>query len=64
MTAFAILSIIIVYFGILFAVSHFTSKKRQVETVFLNQQNSKLVLVAFGMIGTALSVLTFISVRK
>jgi hypothetical protein len=29
MTPFAILSLIVIYFGILFAISHFTSKRQQ-----------------------------------
>jgi Na+/proline symporter len=63
MTAFAILSIIIVYFGILFAISHFTSKKDSGNDAFFKaNKNSKWYLVAFGMIGTALSGVTFISV--
>lgn len=63
MTPFAILSLIIVYFGILFTISHFTSKKDSGNDAFFKaNKNSKWYLVAFGMIGTALSGVTFISV--
>ncbi|MGO4821880.1 MULTISPECIES: sodium:solute symporter [unclassified Flavobacterium] len=63
MTPFNILFLIIVYFGILFAISHFTSKKDSGnEAFFKANKNSKWYLVAFGMIGTALSGVTFISV--
>ncbi len=63
MTPFAILSLIIVYFGILFFISHFVSKKDSGNDAFFKaNKNSKWYLVAFGMIGTALSGVTFISV--
>ena len=63
MTPFAILSLIIVYFGILFTISHLTSKKDSGNDAFFKaNKNSKWYLVAFGMIGTALSGVTFISV--
>ena len=63
MTPFAILSLIIVYFGILFMISHYVSKKSSDnDTFFKANKNSKWYLVAFGMIGTALSGVTFISV--
>ena len=58
-----ILLLIIVYFGILFYISHFVSKKDSGnEAFFRANKNSKWYLVAFGMIGTALSGVTFISV--
>jgi Na+/proline symporter len=63
MTPFAILSLIIVYFGILFFISHVVSKKDSGNDAFFKaNKNSKWYLVAFGMIGTALSGVTFISV--
>jgi Na+/proline symporter len=63
MTPFAILSLIIVYFGMLFIISHYTSKKNSSNDAFFKaNKNSKWYLVAFGMIGTALSGVTFISV--
>jgi Na+/proline symporter len=63
MTPFSILSLIIVYFGILFFISHVVSKQDSGnEAFFKANKNSKWYLVAFGMIGTALSGVTFISV--
>ncbi|HLA56875.1 MAG TPA: sodium:solute symporter [Flavobacterium sp.] len=63
MTPIAILSLIIVYFGILFFISHVVSKKDGGNDAFFKaNKNSKWYLVAFGMIGTALSGVTFISV--
>lgn len=63
MTPFAILSLIVVYFGLLFFISHVVSKKDSGNDAFFKaNKNSKWYLVAFGMIGTALSGVTFISV--
>jgi Na+/proline symporter len=63
MTPFAILSLIVVYFGMLFLISYYTSKKNSGNDAFFKaNKNSKWYLVAFGMIGTALSGVTFISV--
>ncbi len=63
MQPITILSIIIVYFGILILISRMVSKKDgSNDTFFKANKNSKWYLVAFGMIGTALSGVTFISV--
>lgn len=63
MSPFAILSLIGVYFGLLFIISYFVSRKDSGnEAFFKANKNSKWYLVAFGMIGTALSGVTFISV--
>ena len=63
MQPITILSIIIVYFGILILISRLVSKKDSSnDTFFKANKNSKWYLVAFGMIGTALSGVTFISV--
>jgi Na+/proline symporter len=58
-----ILLLITVYFGMLFYISHRTSKNNSGNDAFFKaNKNSKWYLVAFGMIGTALSGVTFISV--
>src|SRR6187402_962488 len=58
-----ILIIIIIYFGVLFLISHFVSRKNSGNDAFFKaNKNSKWYLVAFGMIGSALSGVTFISV--
>ncbi|MEN9336627.1 MAG: hypothetical protein RLZZ500_1614 [Bacteroidota bacterium] len=63
MSPLLILSIILVYFGILIFISNVVSKKgTDNDTFFKANKNSKWYLVAFGMIGTALSGVTFISV--
>lgn len=63
MTPSTILILIIVYFGILFYISYAVSKKDNGNDAFFKaNKNSKWYLVAFGMIGTALSGVTFISV--
>jgi len=63
MTPFAILTLIVIYFGLLFFISHVMSKNDSGnEAFFKANKNSKWYLVAFGMIGTALSGVTFISV--
>ncbi|RXR17797.1 sodium:solute symporter [Flavobacterium amnicola] len=63
MTPFAILTLIIIYFGLLFFISHVMSKNDSGNDAFFKaNKNSKWYLVAFGMIGTALSGVTFISV--
>ena len=63
MTPSAILILIIVYFGVLVYISHRVSRKDDGnEAFFTANKNSKWYLVAFGMIGTALSGVTFISV--
>jgi Na+/proline symporter len=63
MSPIAIVLLMLVYFGILFLISHFVSKNNTGnEAFFKANKNSKWYLVAFGMIGTALSGVTFISV--
>lgn len=63
MTPSAILILIIIYFGTLFYISHRVSRKDGGNDAFFTaNKNSKWYLVAFGMIGTALSGVTFISV--
>ncbi|MBP4137476.1 sodium:solute symporter [Flavobacterium geliluteum] len=63
MSSSTILIFIVVYFGLLLFISHIISKKGQDnDSFFKANKNSKWYLVAFGMIGTALSGVTFISV--
>lgn len=63
MSSGTILIFIIIYFGILILISQITSKKGQDnDSFFKANKNSKWYLVAFGMIGTMLSGVTFISV--
>ena len=63
MSPFILLCFLIGYFLVLIGVAFFTSKESSDNsTFFLANRNSKWYLVAFGMIGTALSGVTFISV--
>jgi Na+/proline symporter len=63
MSPSAILIFIVSYFGVLFLISYIVSKKNSGNDAFFKaNKNSKWYLVAFGMIGTALSGVTFISV--
>ena len=58
-----LLTFIIGYFLVLIFISWLTSRKSSDnDTFFVANRNSKWYLVAFGMIGTALSGVTFISV--
>lgn len=50
------------YFVVLLAISHFTSKKADNKAFFSAGKSAKWYVVAFGMIGTSLSGVTFISV--
>lgn len=57
-----VLLIIFSYFGLLILVSYFTARHADSETFFTANRNSPWYLVAFGMIGTSLSGVTFISI--
>lgn len=58
-----LLTFVIGYFLVLLVISWLTSRKSSDnDTFFVANRNSKWYLVAFGMIGTALSGVTFISV--
>lgn len=62
MTSFILLSIIIAYFSVLLGIAFYTSRHSNNESFFIGNRSSKWWLVAFGMIGTSLSGMTFISV--
>jgi Na+/proline symporter len=62
MNAALLLGIIIVYFLVLLLVAYYTSKNSNNQTFFIGNKSSHWALVAFGMIGTSLSGVTFISV--
>lgn len=63
MSPITLLMFLFVYFGILLGVSYFTSRKTADNaTFFVANKSSKWYMVAFGMIGVALSGVTFISV--
>ncbi len=53
---------VIAYFAILLGVAWLTSRNANNESFFIGNRNSNWMLVAFGMVGTSLSGVTFISV--
>ncbi|MFM7664108.1 MAG: sodium:solute symporter [Bacteroidota bacterium] len=55
-------ALLLVYFGVLFWISKATSKNATTQSFFSGDKKSPWYLVAFGMIGTSLSGVTFISV--
>ncbi len=57
-----IIGLIIAYFFILIFISYLTSKNTDSETFFLANRKSPWYVVAFGMIGTSLSGVTFVSI--
>lgn len=62
MPAGLLLTFVIVYFVLLLAVAYITSRNSNNESFFIGNRNSNWMLVAFGMIGTSLSGVTFVSV--
>ena len=57
-----ILVTILVYFAILFGISHLTSKKADNNTFYRANRRAPWYMVAFGMIGASISGITFVSV--
>src|SRR5919112_5853665 len=62
MSAALLFSFVIGYFLILLVVAYFTSRNSNNDSFFIGNRNSNWMLVAFGMIGTSLSGVTFVSV--
>jgi Na+/proline symporter len=62
MPAFLLFSFVIGYFILLLVVAWRTSRHSNNESFFIGNRNSNWMLVAFGMIGTSLSGVTFVSV--
>ena len=62
MTPALIITILVIYFSLLILISYWTSKGADSNTFFTGDRQSPWYLVAFGMIGTSLSGVTFISV--
>ncbi|NDV97107.1 sodium:solute symporter [Dysgonomonas sp. 521] len=57
-----ILATIIAYFVILFSISYISSRKADNESFFVGNRKSSWYVVAFAMIGSAISGVTFVSV--
>jgi Na+/proline symporter len=62
MTPGLVLVILVIYFAVLITISIITSKGADTHTFFTANRQSPWYLVAFGMIGSSLSGVTFISV--
>ncbi len=62
MNPYLLLGFVVGYFLILLLVAYITSKNSSNESFFSGNKNSNWMLVAFGMIGTSLSGVTFVSV--
>ncbi|MDX2188625.1 MAG: sodium:solute symporter [Bacteroidota bacterium] len=62
MTPTIIVIVLVVYFAALLIIAHYTSKGADTDAFFTGNRSSPWYLVAFGMIGTSLSGVTFISV--
>ncbi|TAE11186.1 MAG: sodium:solute symporter [Bacteroidetes bacterium] len=62
MSPFFILSILLAYFGLLILIAWYTSRGADTNDFFIAHKQSPWYLVAFGMIGSSISGVTFISV--
>ena len=62
MSPLLLFSFVIAYFMILLGVAWFTGRNSNNESFFIGNKNSNWMLVAFGMVGTSLSGVTFVSV--
>ena len=62
MSANILFTFVFGYFMLLLGVAYFTSKNSNNDSFFIGNKNSNWLLVAFGMIGTSLSGVTFVSV--
>src|SRR5215217_1828631 len=62
MSPLFLFSFVIAYFLVLLVVAWRTSRNSNNESFFIGNKSSNWMLVAFGMIGTSLSGVTFVSV--
>ncbi len=62
MSSTLLLTIVLAYFALLLGIAFYTSRNSNNESFFIGNRSSKWWVVAFGMIGTSLSGMTFISV--
>src|SRR5687767_5061428 len=62
MSSTLLFSFVIGYFLLLLIVAWYTSRNSNNESFFIGNRSSNWMLVAFGMIGTSLSGVTFVSV--
>jgi len=62
MSPYFIIAVLVAYFALLLVISWFTSRKADNQSFFQANKSAPWYLVAFGMVGTSLSGVTFISV--
>src|ERR1700753_1386200 len=62
MSSGVLLFFILTYFSVLLGIAFYTPRHSNNDSFFIGNRNSKWWVVAFGMIGTSLSGMTFISV--
>lgn len=62
MSPLLLFSFVLGYFTLLLGVAMYTARNATNESFFIGNRNSNWMLVAFGMIGTSLSGVTFVSV--
>src|SRR5688500_13295177 len=62
MSPVVLFSVVLVYFVVLLIVAYYTSRNSNNDSFFIGNRSSNWMLVAFGMIGTSLSGVTFVSV--
>src|SRR5678810_1508787 len=62
MSSTLLFGFVIAYFLLLLGVAWYTSRNSNNDSFFIGNRSSNWMLVSFGMIGTSLSVVTFVSV--
>ena len=62
MSPWLLFSFVVGYFILLLVVAYYTSRNSNNDSFFIGNKSSNWMLVAFGMIGTSLSGVTFVSV--
>ncbi|WP_349742688.1 sodium:solute symporter [Roseateles cavernae] len=62
MSPLILLFFVLAYFALLLGVAWWSSRRADNQSFFIGNRNSNWMLVAFGMVGTSLSGVTFISV--
>jgi len=62
MSPYILFTFVLLYFIVLLGVAWYTSSNADNNSFFIGNRNSNWMLVAFGMIGTSLSGVTFVSV--
>ncbi|MBN8838360.1 MAG: sodium:solute symporter [Sphingobacteriia bacterium] len=62
MSPLVLFAFVLAYFAVLLTVAWYTGRNSNNDSFFIGNRNSNWVLVAFGMLGTSLSGVTFVSV--